>query len=80
MPVSVAPASVTTLPVPTFAVSKVAVPPVRVTTSAPRTPTSVRVCTTAVVVASYTLFATVKLPVSPRAVIFAVVVLTEARL
>ena len=67
-PLSVAPVSVALLTVPTFALLKAAVPPIRLTSSAPITPESVRVCTVAAVLPSYTLFATVKLPVIPNAV------------
>ena len=51
-PVSEAPVRVTVLPAPTFFVSKVAVPPVSVTTSAPTTPVRLRAVTVAPVVPS----------------------------
>jgi hypothetical protein len=61
------------LPVPTVAVSKLAVP-LQVTTSVPRTPVSVHVESVALVVPSYALFATVTVGVTVTAVIDAVVV------
>ena len=76
-PANPTPASVTVFPAPTFFVSKVPVP-VRVTTSVPSTVVSVRV-SVAAVVASYTLFTAVKLPVIAKAVMFAVVVLFAVR-
>ena len=67
---------------PTFALAKEAAPPVRLTlpTSPARTPTSTVPVTVAVALPLYTLFAAVKLPVIPRAVMSAVVVATDVRL
>src|SRR4029079_7574056 len=67
------PLTLTVLPVPTLAVSNVAVP-VQVTTSGLTTPASVQVDSVALVVRSYGLLATVTVGVSVTAVIEAVVV------
>ena len=78
-PLSAAPLSVTVLPVPTFALAKEAVPPVRLTLarSAPRTPVSDVDVTVAVALPLYTLFAAVKFPVISLAVMLAVVVIVD---
>ena len=57
---------------PTFLSAKLAVPPVRLTTSGAITPVRVRVTMVAAVVASYTLSVAVMLPVIPSGVMFAV--------
>ena len=73
-PVKLKPFAVTVLPVPTAAVVKVAVPPVRVTTSVPTAALNVRVLMVAVVVPSYSLFDAVIEGVNILAVMSAVVV------
>ncbi len=55
MPVRLSPVAVTVLPVPTFLLSNVAVPPVRLTLSVPITPARERPVIVADVVASYAL-------------------------
>ena len=76
MPLNPAPASVTVLPVPTFASAKVAVPPIRLTLAASpaSTPESVCVSTVALVLPLYTLLSAVKLPVMCKAEMLAVAV------
>ena len=73
-PVKLKPVAVTVLPVPTAAVVKVAVPPVKLTTSVPMAALNVRVLMVAAVVPSYSLFDAVMDGVSTLAVISAVVV------
>ncbi len=76
---SVAPASVTTLSVPTFLFANVAVPPDRLTSSPDTSPATERVSTVALTLPSYTLLLAVKLPVMPLAVMSAFAVPTEVR-
>ena len=59
VPVRLRPVAVTVFPVPKFLSAKVAVPPVRLTSSVPITPVSVRVRIVAAVVPSYTLLSAV---------------------
>ena len=73
-PVKLKPDAVTVLPVPTEELEKVAVPPVKVTTSVPTAALNVRVLIVAAVVPSYSLFDAVIDGVSTLAVISAVVV------
>ena len=73
-PVKLKPFAVTVLPVPTAAVVKVAVPPVKVTTSLPIALLKLRVLIVAAVVPSYSLFDAVIDGVNTLAVISAVVV------
>ena len=73
-PVKLKPVAVTVLPVPTEEPEKVAVPPVKVTTSVPTAALNVRVLIVAAVVPSYSLFDAVIDGVSTLAVISAVVV------
>ena len=73
-PVKLKPVAVTVLPVPTEELEKVAVPPVKVTTSVPTAVLNIRVLIVAVVVPSYSLFDAVMDGVNTLAVISAVVV------
>ena len=73
-PVKLKPFAVTVLPVPTAAVVKVAVPPVKVTTSLPIALLKLRVLIVATVVPSYSLLDTVMDGVNTLTVISAVVV------
>ena len=73
-PVKLKPDAVTVLPVPTEELEKVAVPPVRVTTSVPTATLNVRVLIVAALVPSYSLFDAVMDGVNTLAVISAVVV------
>ena len=73
-PVKLKPDAVTVFPVPTAAVVKVAVPPVKLTTSVPMAALNVRVLIVAAVVPSYSLFDAVMDGVNTLTVISAVVV------
>ena len=73
-PVKLKPVAVTVLPVPTEELEKVAVPPVKVTTSVPNAELNVRVLMVAAVVPSYSLFDAVIEGVNILAVMSAVVV------
>ena len=73
-PVKLKPVAVTVLPVPTEELEKVAVPPVKVTTSLPIALLKLRVLIVAAVVPSYSLFEAVMDGVNTLTVISAVVV------
>ena len=77
---SPAPVSVTILLRPASFVSKVAMPPSKLTSSTAKKPVRPVINTTAPVVPSYTLLSATKLPVIPKAVMSAVVVPTDNRL
>ena len=73
-PVRLKPFAVTVLPVPTEELEKVAVPPVKVTTSVPTAALNVRLLIVAAVVPSYSLFDAVMDGVNTLTVMSAVVV------